>query len=60
MQINSHMWLMATILVSADLESETKRLEASDTGHARGQGHAGYYMLRVTTDTQEQGHSFIQ
>lgn len=54
------MWLMATILVSADLESETKRLEASDTGHARGQGHAGYYMLRVTTDTQEQGHSFIQ
>lgn len=29
------MWLVATILDSADLESQIKSLEATDTGHAQ-------------------------
>lgn len=54
------MWLVATALDSASLESQIESLEATDTGHTSGQGKAAYYMLRVTTDTQGQEHSLIQ
>lgn len=54
------MWLVATTLDGASLQSQIKSLEATDTRHTSGQGKAAYYMLRVTTDTQGQEHSFIQ
>lgn len=53
------MWLVGTILDSAGLESQIKSVEATDTGHASGQGKTTYYLLRVTADTQGQEHSFI-
>lgn len=54
------MWWGATILDNAGLASQIKSLEATDTECASGQGKAAYYILRVTADTQEQEHSFIQ
>lgn len=45
------MWLVATILDGAHVQSQVKSLEATNTEHTSGQGKAAYYMLRETADT---------